>query len=209
MSHYCGCWWPVAATLPRERWAQVTGNDDRPQDLPNEGAASHLLLLLLRSKRAWGAVALILVATAVVPSIAKVPVALVLAAVLLAPLLRSLQGRPREGSPRRPVDPARPVRFDGFQGEPGAKRTRWKHVRCLVEGSDLRISSFWHAGAPKVVSLDGAVLRSITASGPRDVNLKSDRMRIIELEISDAFTLLLAVDSSIEETVQAALRARM
>jgi hypothetical protein len=183
----------------------LTGKGDRPRDLSNHGTASHLLRLLLRSKRAWGALVIILIAAALVPGVAKIPVALVLAALVLVPVLRTLQSQSRDATPDGAVGPDHSLRFDGLRGEPGKGRTRWSQVRCLVDGSDLRITSFWQRGKSTVVSLDGAALISIQASSPRDVNLKSGRMRIIEIKLSDASTLRLAVDLSIVDDVKAAL----
>jgi hypothetical protein len=189
----------------REGERFVTGKRDRPQELPNQGTASYLLRLLLTSKRAWGALAIILIATALLPGVAKIPVALVLAALVVVPALRTLQSQSRDVTPNGRAGLAHSLRFDGFQGEPGKGRTRWSQVRCLVDGSDLRITSFWRPGRQTVVSLNGAVLTSIQASDPREGNLKSGRMRIIELKLSDASSVRLAVDLSILENVQAAL----
>lgn len=183
----------------------VIGERDRPQGLPNRATASHLLRLILTSRRAWVAVVVIVAATALVPAVAKFPVALVLSTLVVVPVLRTLQRGSTDGTPDGGVGRGRPRHFDGFRGEPGKGRTRWSQVRCLVDGSELRITSFWRPGRQTVVSLGGAVLTSIQASGPRDMNLKSDRMRIIELELNDGSALRLAVDVSIVDDVTAAL----
>ena len=184
----------------------MTDGSDEPHKLHNEGTASHLFGLLVRSKLAWVAVLAIVLVATIVPTIAKVPVALVLAAFLLVPLLRNLQVRP--GIPDEPVTyraSTRGISFEGFKGEQGPKGTKWRQVRCVVEGSELRMSSFWHKGEVEVISIKDARIVGVSPSGVRDLNLKSGRMRILDLELVTLHTLRLAIDCSIEEPVRATL----
>jgi hypothetical protein len=176
----------------------------RGQEFPRL-TAGQVLRDAFKSPRCWGALILTLMVVSIVPTAAKTPVAMALAALLVAPAMRMAQ--PPVGSPLAvPIDPREGVNFDGFRGVQAGSRVRWQQVRCRIEGSELRMVSFWHKRrAPEVVSVRGAALLSIRMSEPRDLNLKPRRMSILDLRLFDGSSLQLAVDASLQHQVRSLL----
>jgi len=163
------------------------------------------LVRLFRTPKFWLLAGVVAVVVVVVPQVAKVPVALGLGVPLVARLLNQKEAtsiaKTSTASARSELD--RYVTFDGFRGEPGPKRIKWRQVRCVLQDDDLRVVSYWHRRAPGVVvPLRGAVLTQERTSGPGDWNLKPGQARIMEYRLVEGPPLLLAVANSLADEVR-------
>ncbi|WP_270889890.1 hypothetical protein [Pedococcus sp. 5OH_020] len=165
---------------------------------------------MVTSKKIWAAVVAILLATALVPAMAKAPVSLALAGVFLVPLVRRLQDPEvvAIGQSQRLHDPAQGVGFTGsIERKNGSRPSRWRQVRCLIKDSELLIYPYWqHQGQPEVISIRASRIESVTPSRASD-GLKPGVLRVIDLKLADTASLRLAVDAQIAQQVRAALEA--
>lgn len=161
---------------------------------------------MVRSRRAWARLGVVLLLVAVLPGPAKVPVAMSFGVALLLPAL--LDGQAQTSRCKQGViasDPG-PIRFEGLRWDPGPPRKRWRQVRIVVDGAELRSVSYWRRRSePKVIALKGARLVSVTVSGPNDWNLKRGRMRILDYELGNGAGFRLAIDPSLVDEVTEAI----
>lgn len=188
----------------------MTGRAQEPRVLPSR-SAGRLLRLMVTSKKIWAAVVAILLVTALVPAMARAPVALALAGVFMVPLVRRLQDPAvvATGQPQRPYDPAPGVAFTGRTARKnGSRLSRWRQVRCLIKDSNLLIYPYWHRGQPLIISITASKIASVSPSRASD-GLKPGLLSVIDLEPADTASLRLAVDAQVAQQVLAALEANV
>lgn len=184
---------------------------DKPAIILPARTASHLVLLGMRNKWAWAALAVILASVAAVPAPAKVPVGLALSGVLLAPAMARAKDRTARIPPDAPCwrDANQPVQFAALLRRPGTPKLTWRQARCTVRGAELQIAPFtrWRGATPEQLCLAGATVGPLRTGTFQDDRLKGNVFRIFDLELS-ADRLLLAVDHTYAEQVQVVLRSR-
>jgi hypothetical protein len=171
-------------------------------------SGSRLIRVMARSKGVWAIVGIVVIASALLPTVAKAPVALLLAGVLMAPVVRGLRDPATATAVEslRWRDPTQAVRFDGGVRREDS-RGRWRQVRCVVRGTELMIGSYWRRSrAPQVVSIKSSSVTSVTTSELRD-GLKPGLMSVIHLRLANGSTLQLAVDRELAEAVSGTLTA--
>jgi hypothetical protein len=175
-------------------------------------SASRLLRLLFTASglKVWGALVGILTLTAFLPGAAKLQAALVLALGLTAAVLARLRDPALEAvvQSRRWADPSQAIRFDGVLGRiEGRGRTRWRRVRCLLDGSDLVTTAYSRQHHdPAKTSIGGSRVLAVTSSLAAD-GVKGGSFRIIHLQLADGSRLMLAVDPFAVAAIEGALKA--
>jgi hypothetical protein len=159
------------------------------------------------SRQFWTTLIAILLVTALLPTPAKAPVAMVLSGVLLVPAMQRAQVWPMgrtQGEDLAPPDG--PIQFAGFIW--CSDRARWSQVRIVIDGPELRSAPYWRLRTPPptVLTLTAAEPVSARISSRHDLPLKPGRMRILDYRLGDGTALRVAAELSIADEVTAAIR---